>query len=380
VRARQGCVVVLCLLSSSGLSQTRSGTEKQASAADPGYAALAKRAEAARESGQIDQAVQLYKRLVALRPDSADNWWYLGMLNYEGDQYAEAISPFRKLTHLKPQMSLAWAMLGLCEFETKDYDAALVHLRHANELKIPDQQTFYEVSKYHLALLLIRHGEFEEASSVVGDFASRGTDTLQFKEAMGLVALRKPLLPNEIPPTEREMVLDAGTAVCDSLARRAERLSVDASELLSKYSEVPEVHYIVGTLFLNSDPDRAVEEWNKELHIVPGNIRALVSLVGEYMKRGDFQAAEKFAEQAVASNPDHYASHAVLGQTLSDGNLDVPRAIKELETAERMAPWQPQIRFSLASAYAKAGRKDDAAKQREAFLKLSGNGSATKPN
>lgn len=380
MRARLACAVVLCFLSSSGASQTRSGSEKQASTADAGYAALAKKAEAARESGQIDEAVQLYKRLVALRPDSADNWWYLGMLNYEGDQYSEAISPFRKLTHLKPQMSLAWAMLGLCEFETKDYDAALVHLRHANELKIPDQQSFYEVSKYHLALLLIRHGEFEEASSVVGDFAKRGVDTLQFKEAMGLVALRKPLLPNEIPPTEREMVLDAGTAVCDSLARRADRLSGDASELLSKYSEVPEVHYIVGAMFLNSDPDRAVEEWKKELQIAPSNIRALVSLVGEYMKRGDFQTAERYAEQAVASNPNHYASHAVLGQTLCDGDLDVVRGIKELETAERMAPWQPEIRFSLAKAYAKAGRKEEAAKEREAFLKLSGKGSGTKSN
>jgi hypothetical protein len=43
-----------------------------------------------------------------------------------------------------------------------------------------------------------------------------------------------------------------------------------------------------------------------------------------------------------------------------------------------MAPWQPEIRFALAKAYAKAGRKEDAAKERAAFLKLSGNGSVAK--
>ena len=82
----------------------------------------------------------------------------------------------------------------------------------------------------------------------------------------------------------------------------------------------------------------------------------------------------------MTSNPDHYASHAILGQVLSDGNVDVTRGIHELEAAERMAPWQPEIRFSLAKAYAKAGRKEDAAKERAEFLKLSGNNAAAKPD
>jgi tetratricopeptide (TPR) repeat protein len=368
-------LAVLYALSIPCPAQSRSGAANRNDAA---YTALTKKAEAAREADKIEEAVRFYKQLVAMRPSSAENWWYLGTLYYEADEYTEGRATFRHLTSLKPEMSLGWAMLGLCEFEIKDYDAALVHLRRANELKIPDQQSFYEVAKYHLALLLIRHGEFELASAVIGDFVRRGADSMQFKEAMGLATLRKPLLPIELPPTEREMVLDAGTAVCDSLARRVDRLSGDASELLSRYSTVPEVHYIVGSMFLNSDPDKALDEWKQELRVAPGNIRALVSLAGEYLKRSDFEAAKTFAERALSSNPDHFASHAVLGQVLTDGNLDVPRGVAELETAEHMAPWQPEIRFALAKAYAKAGRKEDAAKERAEFLKLSGNGSVAK--
>ena len=223
-------LVVLFAWSIPCWTQARSGPAKTRAASDTAYVALEKGAEAAREAGKLDEAARLYKRLVTMRPAVAENWWYLGMLYYEGDEYAEGSGAFRHLTHLKPEMSLAWAMLGLCEFETKDYDAALVHLRRADELKVPEQQSFYEVAKYHLALLLIRHGEFELAAQVIGDFAQRGADTLEFKEAMGLAMLRKPLLPNELPPTEREMVLDAGTATCDSLARRADRLPGDAAE------------------------------------------------------------------------------------------------------------------------------------------------------
>jgi tetratricopeptide (TPR) repeat protein len=190
-------LAVLYALSIPCPAQSRSGAANRNDAA---YTALTKKAEAAREADKIEEAVRFYKQLVAMRPSSAENWWYLGTLYYEADEYTEGRATFRHLTSLKPEMSLGWAMLGLCEFEIKDYDAALVHLRRANELKIPDQQSFYEVAKYHLALLLIRHGEFELASAVIGDFVRRGADSMQFKEAMGLATLRKPLLPIELPP------------------------------------------------------------------------------------------------------------------------------------------------------------------------------------
>jgi Tfp pilus assembly protein PilF len=41
-----------------------------------------------------------------------------------------------------------------------------------------------------------------------------------------------------------------------------------------------------------------------------------------------------------------------------------------LEKAVAMAPANPQSRLALAAAYAKVGRKDDAAKQRREFLRL----------
>src|SRR2546421_11633964 len=98
-------------------------------------------------------------------------------------------------------------MLGLCEFETKDFDSSLAHLARADQLKIPSEQGFYDVSKYHLALLLIRSGRFEPAVKVIGDFARQGKDGPQFAEASGLEALRKAMLPNEHPPLEHKVAL-----------------------------------------------------------------------------------------------------------------------------------------------------------------------------
>lgn len=369
------CFVLFALFPSvSLLAQSKSAATRKTDTIHgrSSFEALVKKADAARESDQTDQATGLYKQVVAIKPGYAEGWWYLGMLYYEADQYLEGRADFHRVTALKPQMSLAWAMLGLCEFELKEYDSALVHLEHADQLRIPNEQSFYDVAQYHLALLLVRSGRFELAIKNIGDLARQGKDGPQFVEAMGLAALRKPLLPNELPPLEREMVLDVGKALCDAAARRAAEAERDRTELLRKYPNTREIHYLSGTMLLASDSDKALEEWNAELAISPEHPQALVSIAAEYLKRAEYATALPYAKKAVEVSPRYFAAHAILGQILAEGDLDVARGIRELETAVRLAPWQPQVHFALGAAYAKAGRKEDAAKEREEFLRLRG--------
>jgi len=365
-----GLVLFALFPSASLLAQSMNTDTSKARHSASGFEALVKKADAARESDQTADAIRLYKQAVGLKPGYAEGWWYLGMLYYEADQYPEGRAAFRRLTSLKPEMALGWAMLGLCEFEIKEYDKALVHLEHADDLKIPREQSFYDVAEYHLALLLVRSGKFELAVKLISEFARQGKDGPQFIEAMGLAGLRKPLLPTELPPLERELVLDVGRALCDSSARRAVQAERDRLELLRKYPTTPQIHYLAGTMAPWNDSDRALEEWKAELAIFPGHPQALASIAGEYLKRGEYQTALPFAEQAVAADPAFFAAHAILGQVLAEGELDIHRGVRELETAVRMAPWQPQVHFALATAYAKAGRKEDAAKERGEFLRL----------
>ena len=67
--------------------------------------------------------------------------------------------------------------------------------------------------------------------------------------------------------------------------------------------------------------------------------------------------------------PDSYVAHSVLGRLLVETG-ELQPGIQELERAENLAPESPQPRIALASAYAKAGRKEDAARERREFLRL----------
>jgi len=363
----------LCLVAALTMSAAVSGQSKAPQGRpDPAFEALVKKADAAREADQTDEAIRLYQQVVKGRPDYAEGWWYLGTLFYETDQYPEGRAAFRHVTGLKPEMAAAWAMLGLCEFEIKAYDRALVALERAERLKIPNQQSFYDVARYHLALLYIRNGQFELAIKIIGDFAREGKDGPQFVEAMGLAGLRKALLPSELPPLERELVLDVGRALCDSSARRAAQAQRDQQELLRKYPTTPQIHFLAGTMALGNDSDQALAEWKAELALSPGHPQALASIAGEYLKRHEYQTGLSYAEKAVEASPGYFAAHAILGQILAEGDLDLARGVKELENAARLAPLQPQVHFALASAYTRAGRKEDAARERAEFLRLRG--------
>src|SRR6266446_9834726 len=121
-----GFLIAALLSSYVAVAQTKSTPQGKAAGASnaSGFEALVKKAEAAREADQTDEAIRLYRQVVRMRPGFAEGWWYLGTLFYEGDQYADGRAAFRHVTGLKPEISLGWAMLGLCEFETKDFDSA----------------------------------------------------------------------------------------------------------------------------------------------------------------------------------------------------------------------------------------------------------------
>jgi Flp pilus assembly protein TadD len=90
-----------------------------------------------------------------------------------------------------------------------------------------------------------------------------------------------------------------------------------------------------------------------------------------YIKLLDKEPAEGlvYAEEAAKLNARLPLVHYILGRLLFDSGQNV-RAIQELELAGDLRPDEPKVYFALARAYAKANRKEDAAKARDTFTRL----------
>jgi predicted Zn-dependent protease len=197
----------------------------------------------------------------------------------------------------------------------------------------------------------------------------RGAEMPSVVEAAGMAGLRKPLLPAELPPTERELVLQVGRAVMASGARRPVEAQKEFENLVANYPKTPSIHYLFGSFLMISDPDAGLQELKKELEISPRSVPALLQMAFEYLRRGDAATALPYAQQAVEIDRESFVAHNALGRALVDSG-DLENGIKELELSKKQAPGSPQTRIALASAYAKVGRNEDAAHERAEFLKL----------
>jgi tetratricopeptide (TPR) repeat protein len=225
------------------------------------------------------------------------------------------------------------------------------------------------VGRYHSALLLTRMEEYEQALQILNDFAQQGNDSPSIVEAMGLAALRLPMLPSELPGVKRSQVMLAGRASYFMAARLYTAAQSAFEELVNRYPETPHVHYAYGVFLTAEQPDQAIEQFQQELKVSPRHPWAKMQLAYEYIRRGDWESARPWAEQAVEEAPNVFVARRALGQVLLETG-DVEGAIRELEAGVKMEPNSPAMRFSLARAYRRAGRATDAEREQKEFTRL----------
>jgi tetratricopeptide (TPR) repeat protein len=337
-------------------------------APDAAFERLAKAAEEARVAERLDEAVGLYQQALKAKPSWTEGRWYLATILYSQERFEEARDAFRRVVGAKPDDGRSWAFKGLCEFELRSYDRALSDLQRAQMLGVPGKEV-YHVATYHLGILLTRHEQFDESLEYLTRLAREGNESTSIAEALGLSVLRLPLLPTELPAAKREMVLMAGRATIHwaNVRRAAARSGYE--ELLLRYPEAPNAHYAFGVFLLKEDADAALAEFNRELKLQPFHVEAMLQIALEKNLRAESEEALALAQKAVEHAPQNPAGRNILGRILLNRN-DVEGAIKQLETGIKIAPLSREMRFELARAYAKAGRTEDAAREREAFQKL----------
>jgi len=330
---------------------------------------VSKDAAEARAQNRIQDAIGLYRQAVEIHPSWTEGWWFLGELLYDQDKYPEARDALRRLVSLDPKTGPGFGLLGLCEYETKEYARALDDINEGRRLGLGEDPQARRVVLYHAVLLLTRFQQYESALQVLEKVLKTGGAGPAVIEAAGLAGLRHPILPEDVPPAEKDLIDRAGLAVCAVAGHKFAEAQKYFAELLTNYPNAPNVHYLYGSFLLANDADGGLREFQKELELNPKHAEALVTIALEYERLGDSDKASPYAQRAVEAAPQFFAAHGALGRLLTNSG-EVEKGIKELEIAKQQAPDSPQVHFSLAAAYAMAGRKDDAARERAEFVRL----------
>jgi tetratricopeptide (TPR) repeat protein len=335
----------------------------------PSFATLSRQAQAARDSNQLDKAIELYKKALKLKPAWEEGLWSLGSIAYDLDRYPDCASAFRSLTKVKPDGAPGWTMAGLCQYKLRDFDTALVSLAHAEKLEFNENVELARLARLHYALVLNKAGTFEKAITVLTELTRIDKKSPEIIAAAGIAGLRQPWLPPEVPEPQRDLVYKLGDAMASAMELDYKGANQKFEDLLAAYPSEPNVHFRYGALLCIQDADRGIEELKKAVELAPNHVTALVSLSAISLKREDPRAALEFGERAVKASPGDFSTHIVLGRALLASD-NPARAAIELELATKLAPAIPEAHFSLASAYNRLGRKDDAKREQDEFKRL----------
>ena len=250
------------------------------------------------EQGEADQAIDNYRRAVALRPDYAEAHYNLGRLLVEQGQLADAIAHYERAAAINPADAEAQNNLGVTLFGIGRTDDAIAHYQKALEIR----PGYAEVS-CNLANALIAKGDFDGAIS-------------RYKACL------------EAIPDQEEAQYNLASAL---LRRgRTDEAIVEYQKVLQTHPESADAHANLGSAWLTKGRVRdAMAEYTKALQISPENLAALSNLAW-----------------LLATSAD---------SSLRNGSEAVRLAERADSTSSR-SDKHPTVLRILAAAYAEAGQ------------------------
>ncbi len=331
---------------------------------------LAHRAQAVLDS-HPEEAARLYKQALAMRPDWAEGWLYMGGALYQLGRYAEATDALRKGVGLAPIIGSGWALLGLSESRLEDQDQALADIRKGEDLGLGANVAFETAVRVRAAQLLIRTSAFDEALAQLQPLSKNPGNPAPVEEAMGLCVLASPDDMAELSPRRRAVADLAGKAAWAFASQHPDAAAAGYRQLLAQYPSEPGVHYAYGLYLMETDLKAALAEFETEVQNDPKHWPALLVIASIRIRQGSPEQAIEALHAALKIVPAKYRwlCHTDLGRASLDAN-NAAAAIAELETAAGQMPSKATVHFFLAEAYRQAGRTTDADKERAEFEKM----------
>lgn len=336
---------------------------------------LAESADAARRQRNIPDAIELYKQAVVANPSWPEGWWFLGILQYDLNQYAPARDAFTQYIRLTPNAGPALALKGLCEFEMGQYPESLQDLQQGVTLGAANQPRNARIILYHQALLLNLAGSFEQSFADFKQLAAQRPDNQDLALGLGLAGLRRRQLPGDVTPEQTALVSSVGKASSLLMSGDLDGASQAFQALFARYPDVPNLHYTYGYLLFATSPEQAADQLHEELKVSPHSANAHAMLAWAESTQGDFPAARDDGAKAVAEDSALTMGQLTYGRALVETGK-IEDGVTHLEDVLRTEPGNLEAHLTLAKAYSKLGRSEDARRERLQCLAISDQGAA----
>jgi predicted O-linked N-acetylglucosamine transferase (SPINDLY family) len=286
--------------------QRRADKSRAKSAASP-VQGLFSEALLHHEAGRLDDAVALYKRALALKPDYVEACNNLGVALQTQGRIEEAVAQYRRTLELRPNSAEAHINLGNLCMEQRNFDEAAVHFERALVLK-PDAAEAWS----NLGNVLREQGRLDDAVTRYKRALALRPDYAEAWNNLGS-ALHTQGKPDEaVRQYERAIALNPGLADAHNNCGNAFQVQGKLIEAIAQYERAialnpafSDAHNNLGKLLHEQGRfDDAKTHYERALTLRPDCAEFLNNLGTVFVTQNKFDEAVPFFERALALNPD----------------------------------------------------------------------------
>jgi tetratricopeptide (TPR) repeat protein len=362
-------LAMLALSSASGIAMQSSREETLQQYSEAGQQALA--------AGHYEEAESDFKKLLQIAPDIAEMHATLGLVFFQEKKFDQAVPELKQALKLKPALSKASTLLAMSLSEVGEYKEALPGLQKC----FP--QASDPATKRMCGLQLMRTytglQRDKDAVTVALELNKVYPDDPEILYHTGRVYGNYAFL------TLHKLEVVAPTSIWRHQAA-AEAFESEGSTNLSlgEYREVlrldprrPNIHYRIGRTLLarwqlnHSPEDRseAVQEFEQELQLDPGNANAIYELAEIHRQQNELDQAQQLFESALQYYPDFEEAHVGLATTMM-AQRKPDLALPHLQRAVALNADDEVAWYRLAQADRALGNRDEQTKALAQFQRL----------
>jgi tetratricopeptide (TPR) repeat protein len=282
-----------------------------------------------------------------------------------------AIEQFQIALHLDPNYADAWYHLGLAYNQSQKTDAAMAGFEEALRLR-PD----HIEARYMLADCCRKRGDFVGELNLLAEVVTKAPQFAEAHYNYGLALKSREKIQAAVgelraavrlSPDNPKYMLALGIALVDVDKKGAVEVLRDA---VQHSADNADAHYNLGlALATNGEDMAAVREFHHVLELTPRHASALRALGVTLMHRGKLEESAIALRRAVEAGPNDAEAANNLG-AVQIRLRDIRGAVETLERAIQLNPSLIKAHASLAQAYQRAGRTDDAQRESERVATL----------
>lgn len=320
------------------------------------------RAVALQQEGKLAEAAEVYRALLKEKPEYVEAQANFGVVLARLGKFEEAAAAYETALKLAPQLNQIQLNLGILYYRAKEFEKAINVFD-----KFLEAQPNHLQARQLLGVSLIEIGYNTAGIEQLQPTLAAAPNEVAVLYSLGIAYLRTNKIKESESMIEKLAAFPAGTASSYLLKGQLqfarfefEKAILDLKKAQELNPDLPRLNYSLGLCYYKLGRNKeGIEVFEAEIKQRPKDFTTLYYLALLHEAEGNLDPAKRYADEALAFQPNSVEVLTVLSKILSQQGKNEEAAVA-IQKAIAQDPKDSSKHYLLGKIYREMGRREDA--------------------